>query len=89
VRAVVPLDEYASTVDDAAAQTLRQLDAAVRALGVLRPDTSTLMTWNFPRGGDVDTAAVATYVREALATRDHFLAHAEEISTEARARYGR
>src|SRR3954452_11428615 len=31
-------------------------------LGVLRPGTSTLMTWDMPRGTSVDTAAVASYV---------------------------
>jgi hypothetical protein len=55
-------------------------------LGVLRPGTSTLMTWDMPRDADVDTAAVASYVRSALATRDHFLANAEEISAESRER---
>jgi hypothetical protein len=55
-------------------------------LRVLRPGTSTLMTWDIPRGGAVDTAAVGSYVREALAKRDHFLAHEREISAEARAR---
>ena len=55
-------------------------------LGVLRPGTSTLMTWDMPRGTDVDTAAVASYVREALAKRDHFLANAEQISAAARER---
>jgi hypothetical protein len=55
-------------------------------LGVLRPGTSTLMTWDMPRDGDVDTAAVMSYVRNALAARDHFLANAEEISAAARAR---
>ena len=53
-------------------------------LRVLRPGTSTLMTWDFPRGADVDTAAVASYVRDALAKRDHFLANDEEISAAAR-----
>jgi hypothetical protein len=135
---VDPLEEYASTVDDGAAQTLRELDAAVRAaapelemaikyrmptytlggrwrhwvtalsvtkdavnlrflwgvlladpLRVLRPGTSTLMSWDFPRGAVVDTAAVATYVQDALAQRDHFLAHDKEISAAARATYGR
>jgi hypothetical protein len=130
-----PLDEYLVTVDDAAAETLRELDAAVDAaapelelaikyrmptytldgkwrqwvvalsatksavnlrflwgvllddpLGVLRPGTSTLMTWDFPPGSTVDTAAVASYVRNALATRDHFLANADQISADARAR---
>ena len=55
-------------------------------LKVLRPGTSTLMTWDMPRGSDVDTAAVASYVRNALDTRDHFLANAEQISADARAR---
>src|SRR5215213_3087541 len=132
-----PLEEYTAGVDDEAAGTLRDLDAAVRAaapelelaikyrmptytlerrwrqwvvalsvtkdavnlrflwgvllddpLRVLRPGTSTLMTWDFPRGADVDTAAVATYVRDALDKRDHFLAHDKEISAAARAKYG-
>jgi hypothetical protein len=54
-------------------------------LGVLRKGSSTLMTWDIPRGADVDTAAVASYVRKALATRDHFIANAAQISAEARA----
>jgi hypothetical protein len=58
-------------------------------MGVLRPGTSTLMTWDLPRGADVDVAAVGHYVREALAKRDHFLANAEQISAEARATHGR
>jgi hypothetical protein len=57
-------------------------------LGVLRPGTSTLMTWDFPRGAEVDAAAVAAYVRDALDKRDHFLAHDEEISAAARAQRG-
>jgi hypothetical protein len=133
-----PLEEYASGVDHAAAETLRALDVAIRAaapeldlaikyrmpvytlegrwrhwvtalsvtkdavnlrflwgvllddpLHVLRPGTSTLMTWDFPRGADVDAAAVGDYVRDALAKRDHFLANAEQISADARAKYGR
>lgn len=58
-------------------------------LGVLRPGTSTLMTWDVPRGGEIDAAAVGAYVREALDRRDHFLANAEDISAAARKRYGR
>jgi hypothetical protein len=57
-------------------------------LGVLRPGSSTLMTWDIARGAAVDAAAVASYVRDAMAKRDHFLAHADEISAAARARYG-
>jgi hypothetical protein len=55
-------------------------------LRVLRPGSSTLMTWDFPRGADVDAAAVASYVRDALAKRDHYLADAEQIATDAKAR---
>jgi hypothetical protein len=58
-------------------------------LGVLRPGTSTLMTWDFPRGADVDADVVGRYVRDALDKRDHFLAHDTEISAAARARYGK
>ncbi len=58
-------------------------------LGVLRPGTSTLMTWDLPRGAEVDADAVGRYVREALDERDHFLAHDTEISAAARARYGK
>jgi hypothetical protein len=135
---VDPLEDYLATVDDAAAATLRDLDAAVRRaapelesaikyrmptytvdgrwrhwvvalsvtknavnlrflwgvllddpLGVLRPGTSTLMTWDFPRGADVDPDAVGRYVRDALDKRDHFLAHDQEISAAARSRHGR
>jgi len=55
-------------------------------LGVLRPGTSTLMTWDLPRGGDVDAQSVSLYVREARAKRDHFLADSEGISAQARER---
>jgi hypothetical protein len=58
-------------------------------LGVLRPGTATLMTWDFPRGADVDADAVGRYVREALDKRDHFIANDEEISAAARAKYGK
>jgi hypothetical protein len=58
-------------------------------LGVLRPGTSTLMTWDFPRGAGIDTAGVASYVPAALATREHFLANSEQISAAARERYGK
>jgi hypothetical protein len=57
-------------------------------LGVLRPGTATLMTWDFPRGATVDAAAVGSYVRDALAQRDHFIANDKEISAAARAKYG-
>jgi hypothetical protein len=135
---VETLEQYAATVDSEAAETLRELDAAIRAaapelefaikyrmptytldgrwrhwvtalsvtkdavnlrflwgvllddpLGVLRPGTSTLMTWDFPRGSTVDAAAVASYVRDALDKRDHFIANDEEISAAARAKHGK
>ena len=54
--------------------------------GVLRPGSSTLMTWDFPFGADVDAAAVGDYVREALAKRDAFLADAGGISAAAKER---
>ena len=57
-------------------------------LGVLRPGTSTLMTWDIPRGADIDPDAVGRYVREALDKREHFLANADAIGADARARYG-
>ena len=53
-------------------------------LEVLRPGTSTVMTWDFPRGADVDAEAVGRYVREALDEREHFLANADQISADAR-----
>lgn len=58
-------------------------------LGVLRPGTATLMTWDFPRGADVDADAVGRYVRDALDKRDHFIANDQEISAAARAKYGK
>jgi len=58
-------------------------------LGVLRPGTSTLMTWDMPRGADVDADAVGRYVRDALDKRDHFLANDKETSAAARAKYGK
>jgi hypothetical protein len=55
-------------------------------LGVLRPGSSTLMTWDFAREAEIEPDAVGRYVREALDTRDHFLAHGAEISAQAKAR---
>ena len=53
---------------------------------VLRAGSSTLMTWDFAYGADVDADAVAGYVREALAHRDTYLADGERITAQARAR---
>jgi hypothetical protein len=58
-------------------------------LGVLRPGSSTLMTWDMPRGADIDSDAVGRSVREALEKREHFLANADVSSADARARYGK
>ena len=55
-------------------------------LRVLRPGTSTLMTWDIPRGSEIDSEAVGSYVREALDKRDHYLANAETIAAQARER---
>ena len=46
------------------------------------------MTWDMPRGTEVDADLVGRYVREALDKREHFLANSDAISAEARARYG-
>ena len=53
---------------------------------VLRAGSSTMTTWDFPYGAEIDADAVAGYVRDALARRDTYLADAEEITAEARAR---
>ncbi|MGY1806258.1 DUF1801 domain-containing protein [Blastococcus sp. SYSU D00669] len=53
---------------------------------VLRAGSSTLMTWDFAFGAEVDADAVAAYVREALARRETYLADAQRIAAEARAR---
>ena len=53
-------------------------------LGVLRPGSSTLMTWDLPYGADVDAAAVTAYVREALAHRGEYLADGEAITAAAK-----
>ena len=55
-------------------------------LHVLRPGSSTLMTWDLPRGTDVDADQVGDYVRAALDKREHFLANADAIAAEARER---
>jgi hypothetical protein len=55
-------------------------------LRVLRAGSSTLMTWGFPYGAAIDPAAVGGYVGQALATREEFLANADEISAAARER---
>jgi hypothetical protein len=55
-------------------------------LGVLRPGSSTLTTWDIPRGSDVDAAAVGSYVRAALSKRAEFVADSARISAEARRR---
>ena len=44
------------------------------------------MTWDIPRGAEIDSAAVGAYVREALDWREHFLANADTITADARTR---
>lgn len=52
---------------------------------VLRPGSSTLMTWDFPRGVDIDTAAVTQFVRQAVDLYPHYKANSKQISEEAKA----
>jgi len=53
--------------------------------GVLRPGSSTLMTWDLARDEDVDPVAVVAYVREAVARYPDYCARSKEITEEARA----
>lgn len=53
--------------------------------GVLRPGTSTLKTWDFRRGDDIDPAAVGAYVREAVGRYADYRANAREVTEAARA----
>ena len=52
--------------------------------GVLRSGTSTLKTWDFKRGDDIDPAAVGAYVREAVERYPDYRANAGEIADAAR-----
>ena len=53
--------------------------------GVLRPGSSTLMTWDFTNDDEVDAAAVGDYVREAAGRHGQFRADAQAINERARA----
>ncbi len=53
-------------------------------LQVLRKGSSVLMTWDFPFDAAVDPQAVGAYVREAVAKRDYYIAHAEEVTAKAK-----
>ncbi|WP_448624565.1 DUF1801 domain-containing protein [Geodermatophilus sp. URMC 64] len=55
-------------------------------LHVLRPGSSLLTSWDVPRDGAVDTAAVGAYVTEAVGLHDRYRADARAIAAEARAR---
>ncbi|MEZ5115870.1 MAG: DUF1801 domain-containing protein [Candidatus Nanopelagicales bacterium] len=57
--------------------------------GVLRPGTSTLMTWDFDRGARIPVTAVRAYVREAVARYPDYRERAEEITAQAREAHGR
>lgn len=49
-------------------------------LGVLRKGSAQLMTWDVPRGTDVDAGGVGTYVRDAVARHAYYREHAAEIN---------
>lgn len=53
--------------------------------GVLRPGSSTLMTWDFTNDDEVDAEAVGDYVREAVEKHARFRADAKAINERARA----
>jgi hypothetical protein len=52
---------------------------------VLRPGSSTLMTWDFGNDEEIDPAAVGDYVREAVAKHARFRSDAKAINERARA----
>jgi hypothetical protein len=54
-------------------------------LGVLRPGTSTLMTWDIAADTEPDVAAVEQYVAQAVALHPDFVARSAEISAAAKA----
>lgn len=51
---------------------------------VLRPGTSTLMTWDFGRGEAIDAAAVGAYVTEAVGRYDYFRANDKAVTEAAK-----
>lgn len=53
-------------------------------LGVLRPGSSVLMTWDFALGAAIDAEAVAAYVREAVGKHPFYVANEKRILAEAR-----
>lgn len=53
--------------------------------GVLRPGSSTLMTWDFQNDDAVDAAAVGGYVRDALDRLDYFRANSKQVAADAKA----
>jgi hypothetical protein len=55
-------------------------------LQVLRPGSSSLTSWDVPRDGTVDAAAVGAYVTEAVGLHDRYRADARAIAAEARTR---
>ena len=57
-------------------------------LGVLRPGTSVLMTWDFAFDTAVDAAVVGQYVREAVDKHADHVARGPEILAAARAAGG-
>lgn len=57
-------------------------------LGVLRPGSSTLETWDFAPTDDVDAEAIARYVREAVSKYGEFKANQGELAAAAKAAGG-
>ncbi|WP_285508934.1 DUF1801 domain-containing protein [Actinokineospora sp. NBRC 105648] len=54
-------------------------------LGVLRPGTATLMTWDFPRGAEIDDEQVGRYVGEAVERHEYFRANSKLVAERAKA----
>jgi len=51
---------------------------------VLRPGTSVLMSWDFAAGDEIESEAVTTYVREAVARYPEYRANGAEILARSR-----
>lgn len=58
-------------------------------LGILRAGSSVLMNWDVAFDGEVDAAAIGTYVTEAVAKYPDYKADADRIQTAARAAHAR
>jgi hypothetical protein len=58
-------------------------------LHVMRLGSSSLTSWDIPRGGTVDADAVGRYVTAAVGLHDRYRADARAVAAEARARAAR